>query len=340
MVGFSVHCVVAVAEDRLLRPFVEHAPCSATGDDVGEVGVRCNRLSIPEQSKPLFDRITNGDGDRLAGQLGELTGQAVSVGVLDVDCHEARIRFAFVLSIITRRRHGVTVRRIRRVDPLFVFLPSVLLGPAVWAPVADRLASRGRRVVVPEAANTAPRTPADVLDRYLAAVPQHGDVELVVHSNAGLYVPAIVEQRSNVVGTIFVDAGLPPTSGTVELAPPHLLAHLRSLADEHGRLPPWSAWFDDTEVAALFPDQTTRSTVEAEQQSIPLACLDATLPVPADWDDRPNAYLAFGDTYGPERTDATDRGWPVATIDGRHLHMLIDPDEVAETITTLADRTR
>jgi hypothetical protein len=47
------------------------------------------------------------------------------------------------------------------------------------------------------------------------------------------------------------------------------------------------------------------------------------------------AYLAFGDTYAAETARARQAGWPVTVLDGGHLHMLVDPDEVAAAIVGL-----
>jgi hypothetical protein len=49
----------------------------------------------------------------------------------------------------------------------------------------------------------------------------------------------------------------------------------------------------------------------------------------------PAGYLAFGDTNACERGRATDAGWPVRTLPGEHLHMLVDPDGVAAALTDL-----
>ncbi len=53
------------------------------------------------------------------------------------------------------------------------------------------------------------------------------------------------------------------------------------------------------------------------------------------WDDRAGAFLAFGDTYDAERTDAVSRGWSVTTLPGQHLHMLVDPEGVATALDHL-----
>lgn len=161
------------------------------------------------------------------------------------------------------------------------------------------------------------------------------DLIVVPHSNAGLYVPAIAAHR-RALSFVFVDALLPAASGRIELAPPAaLLDVLRDKADENGVLPPWTAWWPEADVAALFPVDTVRASVEREQPRLPLSYFDGSLPIPPGWDQRPGAYLAFGESYSDERGDAARRGWPVATIAGTHLHMLVDPEQVASQILTL-----
>ena len=211
-----------------------------------------------------------------------------------------------------------------------VLLPSPLLGPAVWRPVRDRLADRGWQAVV--AGPTGPvRSPQDVADALLAAVPSSEDVVLVAHSNAGAYVPLLASQRPVVAG-VLVDAVLPPAHGQVPLAPPALLAQLQQQADPDGLLPVWTDWWDEADVAPLFPDTATREAVQREQQRLPVRYFAEALPVPAGWDDRPFGYLAFGDIYADERREAERRGWPVRTLAGAHLHMLVDPAQVAAEV--------
>jgi hypothetical protein len=68
---------------------------------------------------------------------------------------------------------------------------------------------------------------------------------------------------------------------------------------------------------------------------LPLSYFAGSLPVPSGWDTRPGAYLAFGDAYQPQLRDAAERGWPVSTVSGWHLHMLNDPRRVATEIGDL-----
>lgn len=217
--------------------------------------------------------------------------------------------------------------------PSLALLPSPLLGPSVWQPVARILADRGWNTMI--CAATAPvRTGQDALAAFLAALPTEQDLVLVPHSNAGAYVPDLVMQR-RVAATVFVDAVLPPGHGLLPLAPPAFLDLLRAKADDDGLVPVWTRWWDDADVAPLFPDAQTRARVEREQQQLPLSYFEGMLPVPQGWDQRRGAYLAFGETYATEREEAARRRWPVTTLPGTHLHLLTDPDEVAIELLAL-----
>ncbi len=204
------------------------------------------------------------------------------------------------------------------VDLLLV--PSPLLGPSTWAPVAQLLGGRVVRV-----------------DEAVAAADGLAEVVLVPHSNAGLWAPSLVEQVG-AVATVYVDAALPASAGAVPLAPPRFLEVLRGLADDDGLLPPWTGWWDAAEVDPLFPDPATRAAVAAEEPRLPLTYFTSTVDVPHGWDAHPSAYLAFGATYAEEVAAATARDWPVTTLPGRHLHQLVAPAEVAAAITALVER--
>jgi hypothetical protein len=215
-------------------------------------------------------------------------------------------------------------------------LPSPLLGPAVWAAVAQRLRQSGwlaRVCGLPAGLATA----QEVMDSFLKALPQGPPLVLVPHSNAGLFVPHLVQERT-VVATVFVDAALPPAEGFTALAPAALYSILETRADQDGLLPPWTQWWDDADVNELFPSQAERRLVEEEQARLPLAYFRTSLQVPTGWADTPGAYIAFGDTYADERRQAERWQWPVETLPGRHLHMLVAPEEVATTLTGMLAR--
>ncbi|HVH94489.1 MAG TPA: hypothetical protein VM688_06195 [Nocardioidaceae bacterium] len=221
---------------------------------------------------------------------------------------------------------------------LLVLLPSPLLGPAVWAPVADLLRSRGHKAAVPSLPPMI-ATPDDVIAGWLREIPADRDLLLVPHSNAGLYVAALAEARS-VRGIVFVDAGLPSAQTTTPTAPPAFRRFLGGLVDHEGLLPPWTQWWEPADVAALLPDPMTRAAVEGDQRRLPLSYFDADVPSPPGWEAMPAAYLAFGDTYADERSSAKRRGWPVRTLPGEHLHVLADPEAVTDALLGLIGRIR
>lgn len=217
--------------------------------------------------------------------------------------------------------------------PPLVLLPSPLLGPAVWAPVAHVLEVQGWTTIVPTV-DPAAISGEEVAQSFLSALPDDREVILVPHSNAGLFVPAL-SSRLETVGHVFVDAGLPPPEGSVPLAPESFYEFLDSRADDHGMLPPWTQWWGEDEAASLFPDDEVRRHVGGEARRLPLSYFRGSMPVPGGWSGVPSAYLAFGDGYAEERDRASGLGWPVRTLTGPHLHLLFEPAEVANTISSL-----
>lgn len=217
--------------------------------------------------------------------------------------------------------------------PTLALLPSPLLGPVAWRPVAGELRDRGLAVVLADLPSGAEH-PRDVLAGFTAALAGLGDLVLVPHSNAGLYAPALASALP-VSATVFVDAALPLSGHETPLAPPDLRAFLAGLADDQGRLPPWSRWWDSD---GLFPDAATRRAVQAAEPRLPLSYFDGMLPVPAGWAARRCAYLAFGTTYAEETARARELGWPVEVVTGGHLHLLHDPGGVADAVLGLLQR--
>jgi hypothetical protein len=219
-----------------------------------------------------------------------------------------------------------------------VLLGSPLLGPAVWQPVARRLAEHGAEVTVVRQAG-AVRTPADALAGFLDGVPDEPGLVLVPHSNAGLYVAALAATR-DVAGAVFVDSLLPSGEPTTPTADDGMLRVLRPMADADGQLPPWTSWWPDADAAGLFPDAATRAAVEAEQPRLSVGYFEARVPTPSGWAGLPAAYLGFGDAYAEEQAQARRRGWPVEVLPGRHLHQLVDPGGVADAVLRLAGTLR
>ncbi|SFE90609.1 hypothetical protein SAMN05421541_104364 [Actinoplanes philippinensis] len=214
---------------------------------------------------------------------------------------------------------------------------SPLVGPSTWAAVARRLP----HAVVPSFLHLAVAQPpfwplvADAVTAAAAALPPDAEVVLVAHSNAGRFVPVVVDALDRTVtACVFVDASLPARAGLTEGVSPALLEIARRKADG-GPLPPWSQWWDQDEIAAMFPDAATMRAICDEQPRLPMAFFEQRIPVPDGWDDRRCAFLRFGAEDAKAR-DARDRGWPVAFLPGEHLHQVVDPDAVAEAIRKLS----
>lgn len=222
-------------------------------------------------------------------------------------------------------------------SPVPVLIASPFLGPAVWGPVERELREvHGLPATTVGALDLGSADPTRILAALHERLPLRDDLLLVPHSNAGLYVPSLLE-ATRAGGAVFVDAVLPPSSGSIAVAPPALRRVLTPLADDAGLLPGWTRWWPEPAVAELFPDSATRTRVETEQKRLPAAYLDAEVTVPDGWDDIPGvAYLAFGDAYAEEAEEARRRGWPVSTMAGNHLHMLCDPVAVAADIVRLS----
>jgi hypothetical protein len=218
-------------------------------------------------------------------------------------------------------------------DLRLVLLASPLLGPAVWAPVAECLTRHGWEVLLPPPYGDL-ASPADVLDFLSAELPLNDPLVLIPHSNAGLYVAALAAAR-NIRGAVFVDAGLPADAARTPTAPSALREALANMAGPDSLLPGWTRWWSEEDLEVLLPDAGTRALVEAEQTRLPLSYFEADVPSPAGWQQLPAAYLAFGDTYAAERATAKRRGWPVETLAGGHLLQLVDPEGVCTALEGL-----
>jgi hypothetical protein len=226
------------------------------------------------------------------------------------------------------------------VEAAFVLVHSPSVGPASWAPVAERLPGAVVPSLLDVADAPAPFWPrvVEVVREAISALPDGKPVILVAHSNAGLFVPLIVEASTRpVAGCVFVDAPLPARSEATPVASPELIEFLKTKVGDDGRLPPWTSWWDESDVAPMFPDHKTREIVEAEQPRLPLDYYRQMIPVPPPWDRRPCAYLLFGPPYDQAADDARGRGWAVTEMPGEHLHEIVDPDAVASFLRTMAN---
>jgi pimeloyl-ACP methyl ester carboxylesterase len=213
--------------------------------------------------------------------------------------------------------------------PSLVLIHSPFLGPATWLSTADALMNMGRRVYVPSlravARSSPPYWPAGV-DAIVEAVADQ-PVVLVPHSNAGLYVPVVVEALGDQVhGVLFVDAALPGAGHQTTFD------FLQRLAIVDGLLPPWTSWWDEADVTGLFPDADTRAKVEAEQPRMPCDYFVHLPPASDSWSVPLCGYLWFSAPYEEGAAQAIAHGWPTSHLAGNHLQMLTTPEAVAAAV--------
>ncbi len=228
----------------------------------------------------------------------------------------------------------------------FVLVHSPSVGPGTWQPVAEQLRTRGIASVVPDLRTIGnagppywPRVAAEVAQQ-IGTIGTDLPLALVAHSNAGLFLPTIHQAVAShpIAAAIFVDAGLPAANGETPVASATFQAHLRGLVDDDGILPRWTDWWTPEDVAELLPDPTVRASIVAEQPRLPLAYYQQMLPVPASWAAVPAAYLQFNAGYADEAKRAEEAGWPVEYLPGEHLHQVVAPAAVTDSILSLVDR--
>jgi hypothetical protein len=218
----------------------------------------------------------------------------------------------------------------------YVLVHSPVTGPRTWRWVADELAARGHRVVVPAVppAATALGWPAFVGAVGALAAGLDRPV-LVGHSGAGPLLPRIAI-RIRAQALVFVDADIPPEAGETTLVPGDFLEFLQGLASG-GVLPPWSEWFGPDSMRALIPDDAARALVSAELPAVPLSYFEARVPVPAGWTSTARCgYVLLSKAYAEQAAKAAASGWPVVRLPGAHLDIVTRPVEIADAILTVA----
>ena len=218
--------------------------------------------------------------------------------------------------------------------PHLLVLPSPFLGPAPYERLVAALSRQGYAASV--APSPDPAVAAVLLADWSRLAGGLDDVVLVPHSNAGYLAPAVAAAAGD-AAVVFVDAALPTAEGSTRLAPPAFRDELARLAGPDGRLSRWTRWWPRADVAGTLPDPWF-DRVDAVVPEVPLAYLDAEVPVPTGWASGRRGYLAFGSTYADELAVAVRHGWPHRRLDAAgHLHLLVEPDETAAAVTALVE---
>ena len=232
-----------------------------------------------------------------------------------------------------------------RDDPLFVLIPSPLLGPYSWSFVARELGNGGRDTVISrDLSNPRHRVPAWSLTVRGAAaglreVAADRPLVLVGHSAAGPLLPAIGNAVRQPIGAyLFVDARL-PSPGVSRLDAiaeddPVVAADRRADLDAGHGFPAWT----DADLAELVPDSVRRRALLAELRPRTAEFWTEPLPQVSGWPNAPCGYLLFSHPYQGAADRARRAGWPVAHLSAGHFHQLVDPLAVANSLIDLLAR--
>ena len=217
----------------------------------------------------------------------------------------------------------------------FVLVHSPVTGPSTWRWVAAELAARGHQVVVPAVPPAATSLGWPAFVGSVAALAGTGGQPIVAgHSGAGPLLP-VIGARLGARRLVFVDADIPPESGSGHLVPEDFLAELRRLA-VRGRLPPWSQWFGPEVMRELIPDDASREIVSAELPSISVSYFEDQVQVPSGWTATGCGYVLLSKVYAAQAARAEAAGWPVARFDGAHLDLVTRPRECAQAILSVS----
>jgi hypothetical protein len=233
------------------------------------------------------------------------------------------------LSLMTSRR-----------TELFVLVPSPLVGPASWTPVARALARRGRKAIVtgdaPEPTGREPAWQATVrgVSKVLRDVPLEQPLVLLAHSAAGPLLPAIGGALARSVAAYVLVDGRMPTGGRSRLEAIGAEAAARRAELEAGR--PYPIWTDD-DLCEEIPHPEQRRALLAELRPRGLEFWTEPLPTVAGWPNAPCGYLRFSDPYRPAAEEARRAGWLVRELPAGHFHPLVDPGGVADALLELLD---
>ena len=235
-------------------------------------------------------------------------------------------------------------------DALFVLVPSPLVGPACWTPVADELRLQGIEAVIPAleddgmgAAEPYWRQHATAVQHGLATVPTERPLVLVGHSGAGPLLPIVRQSATQrVLRYLFVDADLPHPGKSrldeIRMSAPDFAAELERELLAGGRFPEWS----DGDLRDIIPDDQARAGLLAELHPRPLAFFTEALPDVPGWPDAPCGYVLFSQAYEAAAEQALSAGWPVRSFDMGHLHdvghfhMVVDSGAVAAALAEMA----
>lgn len=224
----------------------------------------------------------------------------------------------------------------------FALVTGPFVGRSSMLDTALALRSAGVTVTEPDPHEAHPEVLPSLEDWALSLLPvvPRNPAPIVVGYSAGTVLAAWLAPRVDAAGLILVDGEIPPTQGPCPILPERVASQLKSRAGPDG-LPRWSDWWPDdlAEPLGLGPLARMRpelvEVLQREERAFPVDWVDQTLDL-EDWSGIPTGYLRLSHFYDAHLADAEKRGWPVATIDGSHLHPAIMGTETAGALMAVA----
>ena len=214
-------------------------------------------------------------------------------------------------------------------------MPSPLLGPSSFEPLASVLADRGVEAAIadvrPAFAGGSPVWPEMVRLARKTARSVLGKVVVVGHSGAGALLPGVgAALGGQLQRLVFVDAILPPAAGAHRY-PESIRRRVAELATD-GVLPPWLDWWPPETLSALLPEPARLELLRSDIAETPESWFDEEIPIPIAWADGKASYIRLSAAYDQELERARGLGWPTMSLESTHLGIVTEPEAVADVL--------
>ena len=225
----------------------------------------------------------------------------------------------------------------------FILVAGPLVRASSWEPTAECLRAAGCRVQVPDvlAHHHSPPSWSAWTSQLLEHVTRGHEPIVVGHSSASALV-ADLATRLPARGIIIVDGDVPPSQGAAFPVRPALHDFIKGLAEPDGMLPIWSRWFarDMRRMSLVGLDILARDAAafarfESGLPRMHIGWFDDAIEL-ANWDHIPAGFIQTSAIYDHAAIEAQRRGWPVANLQGTHLHPTLHPAETANAILAMS----
>lgn len=200
----------------------------------------------------------------------------------------------------------------------------------------------GQVTLIAETSMTKPGTDDHItpwIDEILYPSVPADDLPVVVigHSAACPRVPLAVRHLLDVGwdvrALVCVDGRFPDGRAFTESAL-HFGDMLDGLVRPDDYVPPWPRWWGSL-VEGLVVDKAARDQVFNEARPVPRSWFDQACPVPELPPEVRRAFLSFGPGYTESYDRAHTAGWMTYRLTGDHLHQVVAPRPVAETLMAM-----